>query len=879
MKQTRIHASRRTPGPLRGVGAAATRTGRGAFPLVVALLASGVGLGRAAAQEPPGGVVGSVVQRLDILGDTTPGLFYYGMTGADRGLGYDGSFMSLGGFIPYGEDGLGGVWNADLRTNLSDFGGFFSNVGIVRKQFIGGMVGGFGVFWDYDGDQNQYIGLANPSGMSQFNMASQFGRAFNQVGVSGELLTDLGNARVNGYLPTDPEGTVVGSPQNPFYDNFLLTQTGFYGALTGVDGEVGVYMPGLSDWAGVWSVGGYCYGAENMGLSLPTRADSFGGVFTRIDMTFARNWDFQIRANNDSVYDWTGWVSLTYRLGGSRRRNVPDQMEEPMLRNAHIVRYSRNPIAARNPGTGALWNVTHVDNTAPAGGTGTAERPFSFLADTSNPAATANSAVDAAGLVRLRPGVDPRNSIVFVRRGTGTPVNYDVQPNSILLQPGQQLLGEGVPHRVLTQRGVLTFAGSPGPVPVLTSTAGVAPVTLDGDGATVSGVRIQESITGVQVTQNVNGIAGLGAARIDRVAMEAVGTGIQIDDVAGAVAVSQTVIDRAGLGVAITDTGGGLLTGDISFTETVISNATGTSFAVSGGAATIDYRGRMEQSGGSELVTIADTTGGVVRLAGGARVGSVENALVQDGGAGITVTRTDGDVAISNFNLTGNQATVAGNGVVNVEEGFGTVLLANGRIAEGFGPAIQITDKPLGADPLDPTKGGAIVQSTDILNMANAGAVLGDGIAVRAVALDTAVLLRENTISNQVSPTANSISIVAAGGNTIDATLIGNAARGNQAGFSSPAAGGPAENRALVVNAAAGVVNLNAPQNQFRGMTFATPAPPFLYEGMRLIDNGAGSLRITQQNTVDFQTRNGGIADITGSPVFAAPVPPVPTAP
>ncbi len=834
--------------------------------------------GRAVAQDEPGGLVGSVAQRLDLFDDTTPGLFYYGATGADRGLGFDGSFMTLGGFIPYGEDGLGGVWNADLRSHLSNFGGFFSNVGIVRKQFVGGMVAGVGVFWDYDGDQNQYITLANPTGLSQFNMASQFGQVFNQVGVSGELLTDLGNARVNGYLPTDDNGVVVGTPQNPFYDNFLLTQTGFYGALTGVDGEVGVYVPGLSDWAGVWAIGGYCYGTENMGLSLPSRADSFGGVFTRLDMTFARNWDFQIRANNDSVYDWTGWVTLTYRVGGSRRRNVPDQMEEPMLRNAHIVRYARNPVGARNPDTGALWHVTHVRNTAAPGGNGTAERPFAVLADTSNPIAAANSAVDAAGLVKLPAAVDPRNSILFVRRGSGTTVRYDVQPTSILLQPGQQMLGEGVPHSVLTQRGVLTFTGSAGPTPAITSTAGVAPVTLDGDGAKVSGFRIQESITGVAVSQNVNGASGIGAATIDRVAMQNVGTGILIEDVAGTLQVSKTSIDRAGLGVSIADTGGGLLTGDIKFTEAVISNATGTSFAVSGGAATIDYRGRMEQSNGAELITIADTTGGIVRLAGGAQVGSVANALVQDGGAGITVTRTDGDVVLSNFNLTGNEATVDGNGVINIEEGAGTVQLLTGRVADGFGPAIQITDKPLGA-----TSGGAIVQSTDILNMANdpdSPAIAGNGIQVRAVTSDTTVLLQENTFSNQVSPTANGIDIVASGGNTVNATLLANAARGNQAGVRSLLPG-LNENRALYVDAAAGIVNLNAPQNEFTDMIFANPTPPptsFTYSAMRLIDDATGSLRITQAQS-DFQPRNAGTADVTGAPTYDNAAPPVPSAP
>ncbi len=854
-----------------GVGGIVGRKVRILLPAALALLACFGIAGRTLAQDEPGGLVGSVVQRLDVLGDTTPGLLYYGVTGADRGLGYDGSFMSLGGFIPYGEDALGGIWNADLRSNLSDYGGFFSNVGIVRKQFIGGMVGGFGVFWDYDGDEDQYTTLANPGGIPGLNMARQFGRTFNQVGVSGELLTDLGNARVNGYLPTDPNGTLAGTPQSPFFRNFLLSQTGFYGALTGVDGEVGVYVPGLSDWAGVWSVGGYCFGAENMGLVLPSRADSFGGVFTRLDMTFARNWDFQIRANNDSVYDWTGWVSLTYRLGGSRRRNVPDQMEEPMLRNAHVVRYARNPVAARNPSTGALWNVTHVDNTAPTGGNGTAERPFSVLADTSTVAQAANSAVDALGRVKLRPGVDSQNSILFVHRGTGTSIDYDVQPGSILLQPGQQMLGEGVPHTVLTQGVPLTFTGSPGPTPQITSSAGaVPPVTLDGDGAAISGFRIQQSVVGVRVSPNVNGASGIGPARIDRLAIERAGTGIEIDDVAGAVTVSRTVIDRAGLGVGIRETVPGQLTGTIQFTETVISNAVGTSLQVSGGAAVIDYRGRMQQSGGNQLVSIADTTGGSVRLAAGARVGATDNALVQDGGRGITVTRTVGDVVIENFNLTRGRGAAPGEGVIDVAEGSGTVMLANGRVADGVGPAIQIRDKPLGA-----TGGGAIVQATDILNMGDAGAVVGNGISVLSPNLDTTVLIQEITFSNQISPTASGIFIEATGGNTINATLLANAGRGNPVGT---VAGATVENRALAVDATSGSVNLNLPQNEFRDLP-AGGTPPTFYPAMRLIDDGAGSLRITQQSAADLQARNGGQAEITGTPAFAAPAPPVPTAP
>ena len=54
------------------------------------------------AMSQPVGVANGVVNRglgaLGSLNDAGPGFFYYGVNGAGRGLGYFGSYMTLGGF-------------------------------------------------------------------------------------------------------------------------------------------------------------------------------------------------------------------------------------------------------------------------------------------------------------------------------------------------------------------------------------------------------------------------------------------------------------------------------------------------------------------------------------------------------------------------------------------------------------------------------------------------------------------------------------------------------------------------------------------------------------------------------------------------------------
>ena len=513
---------------------------------------------------PATGVANRAVAGFTGLNANGPGWMYYGVNGADRGLGYNGSYMTLGGYIPYSEDGLGGLWAADLRGHLSVNGGFFSNVGAVRKQFLGGTLLGIGVYWDYDGDQNQY----QASGLLGSEWG-QFGHSYNQVGVSGEWLTDFGNLRSNGYMPVGTTAYTIGAPGSPFTGNNILCQYGLDTALTGADLEVGAYIPGLSDWAGMISVGGYALGnARYNWWSGPQTGQDvvpwFGGVYTRLDMTFLENWDFSLQANNDSYFDWTGFARLTYRMGGSRRRNVPDQMEQPMMRNEHIVRAHQTPTVAVNPMTGKAWNVIHVDNTAAAFGNGSVNTPYRTLSEAQAKA------------------VNPYD-VVFVHTGNSATTPY---ASTWQFQANNQLLvGEGSTLQLATANCGYEqfFAGTGGVRPILASTA--TAITLR-DGAVVDHLGIVNAPVGIAADASLTGIASVNDVTISG-GNQAGHVGVLVSGVPG---------------------------GTVNLYNMAVTNA-GRGLWVDGGTATVNFQGTIAQQGSTaESVVVQGATGGEVNI-------------------------------------------------------------------------------------------------------------------------------------------------------------------------------------------------------------------------------------------------------------------------
>jgi hypothetical protein len=646
-----------------------------------------------------GGLINGAGARLANLEENGPGYLYYGINAADRGLGYLGSYYTMGGFIPYAEDDLGGVWAADLRGHLSNYGGFFSNVGAVRKQFVGGTIMGLGVFWDYDGDQNQYSDTTIADASGSYVFAG--GQTYQQVGVSGEWLTDYGNLRSNGYIPVGTTAQQMG----PFVGNSLLCTNGINAALAGADLEVGAWIPGLADWAGMVSVGGYAYGNSRYNTVNGTDVVPwFGGVYTRLDLTLVRNWDFSLQANNDSFFDWTGFARLTYRMGGSRRRNVPDQMEQPMMRNEHIVRAHTAPVQATffNPTTGATqpYVVYHVDNssTLSPAGAGTWENPYTTLEQAQN-AATADY------------------DIVFVRAGQSAMCPYETPIGGYTFQANNQyLVGEGTSLKLCTAScgEINLWSATPSSVyPVITNPAGPA-ILVDKPGTTVDHIKIVGSQEGIR------------------------GTGLSAGDP------PVTVNDVQIVGTGPSQTGvyvdGG---GTYNFTNMKLRNLTSDGFVVDGSLVTTDANVNISDS------TIRNTSGSAV----------VANAMTWPGRVRVASTTIDGatgpGVTVSGANAIVERTTIknVGNYGVSVTA---APIIGGAAVTTGGTSTVQVAystiNSVIGVQASSPNAG-------DLVNITVNGNVLnspGGGNGVN-LAVNNG-LINANVNSNKIQGTATQVS-------------------------------------------------------------------------------------------------------------------------
>ncbi|HEY1598998.1 MAG TPA: right-handed parallel beta-helix repeat-containing protein [Pirellulales bacterium] len=410
---------------------------------LLALVLGAAGMARAQAIVTDSGAPGpSFMSPL-----STPGLqpFWVGYVGADRGLGFQGQYLSAGGLLPITTDMLDGTWFVDARAHVTaDYGQFFSNLGIGRRAYFDPLnaIVGLSGWYDYDGDAYQ-----------------NYGYRYNQLGVTGEIFNPVCDVRVNGYFPVGATSHVL----NEFTQNYLLYQNGIDTALHGGDAKFSLRPAFLGPLNGYIDIGGYVYKSPVV--------STFGGISTGFGVQPVPGVAINMEVNHDDLFGTTGFIRVAFGLRGSPGNSrTGNRLLEPTRRNDHIVRFNQQPEIATNPTTNAYYHVIHVDNNAPAGGNGTAEHPFNSLITAQNASAV--------------------HDIIYVHSGDGTARNYN---EGIVLKDDQTLLGSGNSYVMqTTEVGGFLLKALDQEGPVITNAAGGA-VTLANDdrvgGMTITGAQ------------------------------------------------------------------------------------------------------------------------------------------------------------------------------------------------------------------------------------------------------------------------------------------------------------------------------------------------------------------------------------------------------
>lgn len=330
-------------------------------------------------------------------------------------------------------------------------------------------------------------GIAGVHGWVDRRLSAR-GNTFYQATAGVEWLGDDIDLRGNVYVPLSG-GEEYATP-NVGASAPYMAGTGIYvdtvgqvveEAQTGVDIEAGTNVSMLDDYTDSARIyaGVYAFDGAN--------TDKVAGFRTRLAVDVTENVQVGARFQNDHERGPQGFVEATLRFPfdqkkSYRKEGLRARLDESPERDIDIVTAEGvdsgigKPVL--NAATGVEQEVIHVNNTAAAGGDGSAEHPYNTLA----------AAESAAS----------EYSIIYVHRGTGGPTG---QNNGIILnKTGQQLIGSGTDFiwdagkfqigNSRQSRPDALVIKSAGSAPMITNAAGLTGITLAADKTVVAGVTV-----------------------------------------------------------------------------------------------------------------------------------------------------------------------------------------------------------------------------------------------------------------------------------------------------------------------------------------------------------------------------------------------------
>jgi parallel beta helix pectate lyase-like protein len=528
----------------------------------------------------------------------------------------------------------------DQHTLFSDARLFMSNGG-----YFGGNVG-FGYRYRVP-EGNRFFGAS-----FWYDLDDTTSEMFHQLGVSLESCGALWDVRTNLYIPIGDYETDYGiAVQDQQFAGNQVTFTGartFGTAMTGFDLELGLPVP--TEFARTRNIsitpGTYMFFGD--------AAEEIYGYKIRAEGNVTSNVAMQVEMTDDDTFGTTVMLGVEFVLpGGSRYKKPADtssriRTDQFVHRNYNVIVSKqvdlRPGLAAINPETGQPYSVQHVSSAAGGAGLGTAEDPFHAISD----------AQAAAG------------DIIFVHGNS-------VLGNPVVMQAGEQILGEGVDHSILYDgygMNLLPTVNNSAARPTLLGVSGTA-VTLASD-SQFSGFIVD--------SPTENGIFG--------------------DSISNVVVRDVDVLNAGLDGLYVRNSGD-----QNDFYELTITGAVGAAVHIDGGNSNTVIDGALDNSTGRAVV-VESTTGGQVDLTG--------MVVEDDGGEGVLLENVDGDVSFGRVEV--RNSSTAG---IAMDGGSGDVVFANALVenAAGAGVDIRNTTGSFAFDDLDVTSqtggpGVSVVDST-----------------------------------------------------------------------------------------------------------------------------------------------------------------------
>ncbi len=431
-----------------------------------------------------------------------------GLQHRSEGYGYDSGYTSFDLFVPlYQEDffRLTALQGSLLVDNFGDFGAV---AGLVQRQYVES--------WDRVVGVNTF-----------YNHRSQGGNDFNQIGFGVETLGNYVDWRANVYIPLGNEFEIPnsgGGVTEAFFSgrsilvNFIADKP-----LTGIDTEIGGLLPGSLDIFRAYA-GLYHFTGDYSG--------NVTGIQGRLEARLRNAGVASVAITNDGTFGTNVVLGIGFWLPGAGPRNpspygrTSSRMAEDVVRNQNIVidrSATTEPVPARWL-SGTQIDVIHVNSTAAAVGDGTPTLPLQTLLEAQTLGAP--------------------ESLLFVH------ANSTYAGEGIVLQSGQQFLGEGIEHTIDSIYGsfvlpTVTPAEDIVSVPSITGAPGDA-VTV-ADGAVVSGFSITGSGGNGIVGNNVTNVA------LDRLSVTgSTLNGIQLLNADGGIQVTENFVNSNGaMGIQI----------------------------------------------------------------------------------------------------------------------------------------------------------------------------------------------------------------------------------------------------------------------------------------------------------------------------------------